>query len=77
MKHSHYDFGKVRGKYYSKPCKRISKLDVQERIWNHGSRIISIAILYPEEIKIITQSKEVDGHTLVGNIGGYIGLFLG
>ena len=35
------------------------------------------AINYPEEIKIITQSKEVDGNSLIGNIGGYIGLFLG
>ena len=28
-------------------------------------------------VRIITQSKEVDIHSLIGNIGGYLGLFLG
>ena len=28
-------------------------------------------------MKIIQQSKEVDIHSLIGNIGGYVGLFLG
>ena len=37
----------------------------------------SLLIRYPEEVKIITQSKEVDVHSLIGNIGGYLGLFLG
>ena len=32
---------------------------------------------FRKEVKVISQSKEVDGHSLVGNIGGYIGLFLG
>ena len=34
-------------------------------------------LYYPKEVKIITQSKEVDFHALIGNIGGYLGLFLG
>ena len=37
----------------------------------------SLSIFYPEEVKIITQSKDVDVHSLIGNIGGYLGLFLG
>lgn len=77
MKKSKYAFNDVRSKYYSKPCQRISKLDHEAKLWTHGAGIFSIAIMYPEEVKIITQSKEVDGHTLIGNIGGYIGLFLG
>ena len=36
-----------------------------------------IIINYPEEVKIITQSQDVDVHSLIGNIGGYLGLFLG
>ena len=36
-----------------------------------------LGIVFPQNIKIITLSKEVDIHTLIGNIGGYIGLFLG
>ncbi len=38
---------------------------------------LHLCIKYPEEIKIITQTKEVDVHSLIGNIGGYIVLFLG
>ena len=34
-------------------------------------------IHYPDEFKVIMQSKEVDIHSLIGNIGGYLGLFLG
>ena len=36
-----------------------------------------ISISYPPMAKMITQSQAVDAHSLVGNIGGYIGLFLG
>ena len=34
-------------------------------------------IAYPKKIKIITQQQAIDIHALIGNIGGYIGLFLG
>ena len=36
-----------------------------------------IRMEYPDEIKTISQVKEVDIHSLIGNIGGYLGLFLG
>ena len=36
-----------------------------------------IAVNFQSKVKIITQSQEVDVHSLIGNIGGYIGLFLG
>ena len=36
-----------------------------------------LTIQYPQKAKIITQSRAVDGNALIGNIGGYIGLFLG
>ena len=42
---------------------------------NPGSWRLLVA--YPEEVKIITQSKDIDVHSLIGNIGGYLGLFLG
>ena len=58
-------------------CQRIS--EVRHHFENtenyYGTWILSIA--YPEEVKIITQSKDVDVHSLIGNIGGYLGLFLG
>ena len=40
-------------------------------------RFVARNSTFPKEIKIIAQSKEIDGHALIGNIGGYIGLFLG
>lgn len=36
-----------------------------------------LGVSYPEQVKIITQSRAVDVNALIGNIGGYIGLFLG
>lgn len=33
--------------------------------------------IYPNKLKIITQSQAVDFQALIGYVGGYIGLFLG
>ena len=64
-----------------KACRRITKmkLDMDEygKNWIEDSKIWKFRIDYPEEVKIITQSKEVDIHGLIGNVGGYLGLFLG
>ena len=38
---------------------------------------LAIQIVFPDKMRVISQSKEVDVHTLIGNIGGYLGLFLG
>ena len=62
-----------------KPCERITKM---EKEMHHGknieySKIWFLKIDYPDEFKVIAQSKEVDVHSLIGNIGGYFGLFLG
>ena len=37
----------------------------------------AFGIEYPQYVRIISQSKDVDIHALIGNIGGYVGLFLG
>ena len=58
-----------------KPCHRISKIRYEFARYRWST--FNIFMKYPEEIKVITQSKEVDIHSLIGNIGGYIGLFLG
>ena len=34
-------------------------------------------VSYPDKMTIISQTQAVDFHSLIGNIGGYIGLFLG
>ena len=62
----------------AKACQRISKTKLAiNNVKNEYAYIWSITIQYPEEARIITQSKDVDVHSLIGNIGGYLGLFLG
>ena len=61
-------------------CTRLSKISSKIKSTNRGNKDADdwyLTVLYPEEVKLITQSKEVDVHALIGNIGGYIGLFLG
>ena len=38
---------------------------------------LQLIITYPKTTRIVTQLRSVDLHALIGNIGGYIGLFLG
>ena len=59
-----------------RPCERISYLHYEKNLESF-SRYWRIDIQYPKDVKIIIQTKEVDVHALIGNIGGYIGLFLG
>ena len=73
-----YKFDEVRMRYYPKACWRMSKLDyVHLKLRISRIKYWLFTVQYPEDVKIVTQSKEVDEHALVGNIGGYIGLFLG
>ena len=50
------------------------KIDKDE---TNGLDGYGLTVILPTMAKIITQSQAVDAHSLVGNIGGYIGLFLG
>ena len=81
-----YTYQDVRKKYYASACQRLSKVRLGLQYYDtyrkhtHGilpTDVFAVGFKYPEYAKIITQSKEVDIHGLVGNIGGYIGLFLG
>ena len=78
IKQSIYNFDDARKNYLPKACQRISDIDCH---WGSAYDLTSkehmIGIFYPEDIKVLTHSKEVDFHALIGNIGGYIGLFLG
>ena len=75
LKNYLYDYHIVRRKH-SKACQRLSNLNFQSQSYTKGYHWL-LFVMYPEEIKIVQQYKEVDGHVLIGNIGGYIGLFLG
>ena len=70
----------ARTKYSTAPCRRVSKLtslktDLFEDPGNNNTW--AFHLVYPYDVKVITQAKEVDIHSLIGNIGGYVGLFLG
>ena len=80
MAHAIYDYTNVRTHYLPASCQRLSRVDTDVNVWStylteYGT--IQIDIRYPEYARIITQSKDVDIHALIGNIGGYVGLFLG
>ena len=81
MKSAKYDmYEKKYDEKLSKPCGTMSKIDYTyalEPFYPEVKSRFAIAVIYPEKIKIITQTQSVDLHALIGNIGGYIGLFLG
>ena len=80
MKNSQFNYEEPEEMDIKAPCQRISKIRATRRAGKknylkHERWFFSI--FYPKEFKIITQSKEVDIHSLIGNIGRYIGLFMG
>ena len=76
-----YQYKTARDNYYPPSCQRFSKISYKSEVISSPSNdlddIWTVAISYPEYVRIITQSKDVDVHALIGNIGGYVGLFLG
>ena len=91
MVDSKYSMNELRNKYFPEPCLEMSNLISSMNIYeisNGASPSMNIYeisngtshqlyVNYPDKIKVITQHKSVDAHMLIGNIGGYIGLFLG
>ena len=81
MKDGLINYMKASSATVPKPCYRVSTLKTKGEYKNmlgfENSKVWYLTIQYPSEVKVITQSKEVDIHTLIGNIGGYLGLFLG
>ena len=66
------------------PCDEISLLTYDyisygfgNVTWNATFGYFPLFIMYPDRVKEIKNSVAIDEHTLIGNIGGYIGLFLG
>ena len=60
------------------PCQQMPRIDFEITSFPtdlEGFLVISVG--YPDLVQIITQSRAVDVNSLIGNIGGYIGLFLG
>ena len=79
MKSYLYYYEEAKENYYPPACGRISKIDWKAtKLFIANGRVSTFIIKYTNQwMKIIEQSKEVDVHSLIGNIGGYVGLFLG
>lgn len=80
IKEAHYDgFGYVKAKSVLDPCQEMPFINYKHDFIkpDPGDKAYVLSISYPPMAKIITQSQAVDAHSLIGNIGGYIGLFLG
>ena len=74
-----YELNVIGNRYFPAPCEEMSNIvfAADEVPYNYTTQQLRLQFLYPEKIKIIQQIKSVDLHSLIGNIGGYIGLFLG
>ena len=68
------------------PCQTSlrTKIDVRLNIFTEKDKEFltninefAVGIFYPQQITLMTQTQAVDVQTVIGNIGGYIGLFLG
>ena len=79
MKDARYKFSEKNNKNFRKSCNFMSKIDFTSTSDPNmlEETNFGIGIVHPEQMKIISQTQAVDFHSLVGNIGGYIGLFLG
>ena len=73
---SKYQLEIVKEKYFPAPCIGLS--DIKYRANKITSqKEIKLGVIYPKLMKLINQTPSVDSHALIGNIGGYVGLFLG
>jgi hypothetical protein len=80
IKRWHNVINEIKNNRSDLPCQQMPEIDFEISKISNGSNIkgkFMISIGYPEHVKVITQSRAVDVNTLIGNIGGYIGLFLG
>ena len=79
-----YDVDIVNDKYLPRPCQEMSKINFgyTERFWWKKDPIrfnnsLAVILGFPDKVKVISQTRGIDPNTLLGIIGGYIGLFLG
>ena len=83
MKESLFAFDAARSftAEFTQPC--VAMTNIQDHYTEVDTLLIGkgewfgTLIIFPDHLRYIRQSKEITFHTLVGNAGGYIGLFLG
>ena len=67
---------------FDMPCQEMPDISYKhihhyEEIAENDTKKAKILVQFPQRGKVISQSRAIDGQTLIGNIGGYIGLLLG
>jgi hypothetical protein len=78
MKKSYFDISSLPSDDYLVPCQGIPDVPyTYTQPFHNKTKGFTISVIYPNNVKIIKQSQAVDVHSLIGNIGGYIGLFIG
>ena len=59
------------------PCHEMTHVSYKLDKEMKPSPEFTVTVEYPKHVKDISQEQKIDPHALIGNIGGYIGLFLG
>ena len=74
-----YEAVKLRRIHGQEPCEEMINLSYKEKVFNYPlyPENRKLIFVYPPSTKVIHQVRSIDLHALIGNIGGYIGLFLG
>ena len=82
MKRSIYNGHYDRGNAFERPCQEMPTITYKHLfhynpIPENETKKFRFFLQYPRRGKVITQSRAIDGQSLIGSIGGYIGLLLG
>ena len=83
LKKALFDGWLRKDKYVLSPCQEMPKIGYKhtfaliDNLEKNHTQMDRVYVSYPDKMTIITQTQAVDCHSLIGNIGGYIGLFLG
>ena len=79
LEDSVYEMEDMTRNYKQEPCKEMSSIVFKAEKYAYASHNESLQLMFkhPLKAKVIKQIKSVDFQALIGNIGGYIGLFLG
>ena len=76
----------ARNKFIPDPCLEMPRIDYRHEVFKiEGTKTVSygIAVIFPSYLstfastKVVTYGKKFDEIALLGNMGGYVGLFLG
>ena len=82
MKRSTFNGHALARDKFDVPCQEMPDINYKhlfhyEEIAENGTKKFSIFLQFSQRGKVISQLRAIDGQTLIGNIGGYIGLFFG